>query len=60
VESVDIPVILSGGLSHRNVADAIRAVRPYGVEVCSGVRSEQALDTRLLVQFLEVIERISP
>lgn len=59
VESVDIPVILSGGLSHKNVADAIRAVRPYGVEVCSGVRNEQTLDTRLLVQFFEVIERIS-
>jgi len=60
VESVDIPVILSGGLSHQNVADAIRAVRPYAVEVCSGVRSGQSLDTTLLVQFFEVIERISP
>jgi len=60
VESVDIPVILSGGLSHQNVADAIRAVRPYAVEVCSGVRSSQSLDTTLLVQFFEVIERISP
>ncbi|MFQ5530736.1 MAG: phosphoribosylanthranilate isomerase [Gemmatimonadota bacterium] len=60
VEAVDIPVILSGGLTHRNVADAIRAVRPYGVEVCSGVRINGKLDTRLLVQFLEVMERISP
>lgn len=60
VEAVDIPVILSGGLTHRNVADAIRAVRPYGVEVCTGVRTDGALDTALLVQFLEVMERISP
>lgn len=60
VEAVSIPVILSGGLTHRNVADAIRAVHPYGVEVCTGVRTDGALDTALLVQFLEAIERISP
>ncbi|MDH3297650.1 MAG: phosphoribosylanthranilate isomerase [Gemmatimonadota bacterium] len=60
VEAVGIPVILSGGLSHRNVADAIRAVRPYGVEVCTGVRRNGSLDTRLLVQFLEVIGRVNP
>lgn len=59
-EEVGIPVILSGGLSHRNVADAIRAVRPYGVEVCTGVRTKGALDTTLLVQFLEGLERINP
>jgi phosphoribosylanthranilate isomerase len=59
-EAVSIPVILSGGLTHLNVADAIRAVRPYGVEVCTGVRTKGALNTTLLVQFLEVIGRINP
>jgi phosphoribosylanthranilate isomerase len=58
-EAVDVPVILSGGLTARNVADAIRAVRPYGVEVCTGVRTRGALDTTLLVQFFEVLDRIS-
>ncbi|MGD8494539.1 MAG: hypothetical protein PVF05_00010 [Gemmatimonadales bacterium] len=59
-EAAMIPVILSGGLTHRNVADAIRHVRPYGVEVCSGVRSGGALDTHLLVQFLETLGRVKP
>ncbi len=51
-EAVDVPVFLAGGLNSDNVAAAIEQVRPFGVDVCSGVRTEGQLDQNKLAQFL--------
>ena len=51
-EMVQIPVFLAGGLRPDNVAAAFRAVRPFGVDVCSGVRREGRLDRDALIAFM--------
>jgi len=52
VEEVDVPVYLAGGLNAENVRRAIDAVHPYGLDLCSGVRTGGALDEILLASFM--------
>jgi len=52
-EAVNIPVYLAGGLTPDNVCRAIDEVAPFGLDVCSGVRTEGALDERKLSLFFD-------
>jgi len=52
-EAVDAPVFLAGGLKPDNVADAVAQVQPFGLDVCSGVRTNGQLDAAKLAQFME-------
>ena len=54
-ESIGKPLFLAGGLKADNVAEAIAEVRPFGIDVCSGVRTEGSLDERKLGAFFEKI-----
>ena len=56
VRRVDNPVWLAGGLRPDNVAEAIRAVRPFGVDLCSGVRTDGALDAGKLQAFMQAVQ----
>ena len=51
-EIVNVPVFLAGGLTPDNVAEAVRQVGPYGVDVCSGLRTGGHLDEDKLVRFV--------
>jgi phosphoribosylanthranilate isomerase len=50
-ESIDVPMFLAGGLNPSNVAAAIREVQPFGIDVCSGLRTNGHLDREKLKQF---------
>ena len=50
-ESVGVPVFLAGGLKAQNVREAIEQVRPFGVDLCSGVRTNGKLDEDKLGAF---------
>ena len=57
VQSTDLPVYLAGGLSSENVFRAVTEVRPAGVDVCSGVRSNDTLDLEKLQAFVQEVKR---
>lgn len=54
-EALPIPVFLAGGLTSENVSRAISEVAPFGVDVCSGVRTDQRLDEKKLSKFFQEI-----
>jgi phosphoribosylanthranilate isomerase len=52
-DAVSVPVFLAGGLRPSNVAEAIDTVRPFGVDVCSGVRAAGKLDSAAVRAFIQ-------
>jgi phosphoribosylanthranilate isomerase len=58
-EAVEVPVFLAGGLNATNVAGAISQVGPFGVDVCSGVRTYGKLDAVKLASFFQSVNQTS-
>lgn len=52
-EAIDVPLFLAGGLKPENVAAAIREVQPFGIDVCSGLRTKGKLDPQKLASFFK-------
>ncbi|MEZ5930735.1 MAG: phosphoribosylanthranilate isomerase [Alphaproteobacteria bacterium] len=55
VAACSCPVFLAGGLTPDNVGEAIRQVRPFGVDLCSGVRTGDRLDAGKLRAFMAAV-----
>jgi phosphoribosylanthranilate isomerase len=53
VEQSNVPVFLAGGLTADNVRKAIDLVQPFGLNLCSGVRTDQKLDPYKLERFFK-------
>lgn len=55
VESSPVAVYLAGGLNASNVGEAIRQVRPFGVDLCSGIRVDGKLSEEKLAAFCRAV-----
>ena len=59
VDSVAVPVFLAGGFNSENIVAALTAVRPFGVDICSGLRTDDALDAVKLTSFVRAVRKSS-
>jgi phosphoribosylanthranilate isomerase len=57
VEISNQPVFLAGGLNPENVKEAVIKVKPFGIDVCSGVRTNGKLDEEKLMAFVQTIKQ---
>lgn len=56
-ERINVPMFLAGGLKPENVSEALAQVAPFGLDLCSGVRTNGKLDEAKLKAFLRNVER---
>lgn len=57
VETCGKPVFLAGGLNAGNAREAIETVQPFGLDVCSGVRTNGKLDVEKLEDFFTSVRK---
>jgi phosphoribosylanthranilate isomerase len=55
-DTAGVPVFLAGGLTPGNVARAVATVQPFGLDLCSGVRTDDRLDPAKLAAFFAALE----
>lgn len=56
VKDCMVPVYLAGGINYLNVVDAIRTVKPYGIDLFSGLRTNTLLDDSKLKLFMKAFK----
>jgi phosphoribosylanthranilate isomerase len=49
------PVIIAGGLNPENVGRVIKLIKPWGVDVSTGVETKGAKDVKKIIKFIEAV-----
>ena len=57
-DALQVPVFLAGGISAHSVAQAVAAVNPFGVDLCSSVRTDDRLDEAKLHTFFAAVRQV--
>lgn len=55
-KAISIPLFLAGGINKDNVKQAIEMVQPFGIDLCSSVRTDGKLDPSKLQAFFNAME----
>ena len=59
LDEFERPFMLAGGIDSTNVARAIRTVRPYGIDISSGIETEGAKDDEKIKAFTNIVRTIA-
>ena len=59
LDEFERPFMLAGGIDSTNVARAIRTVRPYGIDISSGIETEGVKDDEKIKTFIKMVRRIA-
>ena len=59
LDEFDRPFMLAGGIDSTNVARAIRTVRPYGIDISSGIETEGMKDNEKIKAFTNIVRTIA-
>ncbi len=56
VRDSPVPVFLAGGINPGNIRKAVEQVQPFGIDLCSGVRTDGRLDHRKLTKLFQTLQ----
>ena len=59
LDEFERPFMLAGGMDSTNVARAIRTVRPYGIDISSGIETEGVKDDEKIKAFTNIVRTIA-
>lgn len=58
-KNIHVPIFIAGGLNAKNVAEKIRTLKPYGVDVARGIESGGKEDSQKIKEFIHIVKGVN-